>query len=48
MDFVQKLGTIILGTLLLVFSVAFVSVPYTLGGHPGEASASAVATYHLS
>lgn len=46
MDFVQKLSTIILGTLLLVFSVAFVSVPYSLGGHPGGVPAAA--TYHLS
>jgi hypothetical protein len=48
MDFAQRLATIILGTLLLVFSVAFVSVPYSLGGHSGEAPASAETTYHLS
>jgi hypothetical protein len=29
----------VLPTLLLVASVAFISMPYTLGHHPGEAGA---------
>lgn len=48
MTFLRELTTIIAGTLLLVFSVAFVSVPYTLGGHPGEILASTEADYHPS
>lgn len=48
MNFVQELTTTILGTLLLVFSVAFISVPYTLGGHPGEVVAATDVGYHPS
>lgn len=48
MDFVQRLAAVTLGTLLVVFSVAFVSLPYTLGGHPGEVLASAEPIRHLS
>jgi hypothetical protein len=36
MAFTQKLRARIIGTLLLIFSVAFVSVPLIIGGHPGE------------
>ncbi len=46
MDFVQKLATTILGTLLLVFTVAFVSVPYSLG-HAGAGMAAAKTAHHL-
>lgn len=48
MDFVQRLAAVTLGTLLMVFSVAFVSIPYSLGGHPGEVVASAETSGHLS
>lgn len=47
MDFVQKFSTTLFGTLLLVFTVAFVSVPYTLG-HVGKDVASATIDRHLS
>jgi hypothetical protein len=46
MDFVQRLAAVTLGTLLMVFAVAFVSIPYSLGSHPGERLASA--SHHLS
>jgi hypothetical protein len=36
MEFTQKIRARIIGTLLLIFSVAFVSVPLMIGGHPGE------------
>jgi hypothetical protein len=48
MDFVQRLAAVTLGTLLLVFSVAFISIPYSLGGHPGESLASVETSRHLS
>jgi hypothetical protein len=48
MDFVQRLAAVTLGTLLMVFSVAFVSIPYSLGSHPGEGLASAETSRHLS
>ena len=34
--FVPNLLAVILGTLLFVMSVAFVSIPLSLGGHPGD------------
>jgi hypothetical protein len=48
MDFVQRLVAVTLGTLLMVFSVAFVSIPYSLGGHLGEVLTSAETSRHLS
>jgi hypothetical protein len=48
MDFVQRLAAVTFGTLLMVFSVAFVSLPYSLGGHPGEGVVSAQASHHMS
>ena len=36
MKFTQKIRARIIGTLLLIFSIAFVSVPIMIGGHPGE------------
>jgi|WetSurMetagenome_2_1015567.scaffolds.fasta_scaffold57072_2 hypothetical protein len=36
MEFTQKIRARIIGTLLLIFSIAFVSVPIMIGGHPGE------------
>ncbi len=41
--FVQDYLRVILGTLFAVALVAFVSVPYTLGKHPGGASSGASA-----
>lgn len=35
---------VVLGTLLLVMSVAFVSIPFSLGGHPGEPAILAATT----
>lgn len=35
--FVQDYLRVVLGTLFVVAFVAFVSVPYTLGQHPGDA-----------
>lgn len=40
MDFVQRFAAVTFGTLLMVFSVAFVSIPYSLSGHPGDVLAS--------
>lgn len=38
---------VVLGTLLLVMSVAFVSIPFSLGAHPGEpVLAAAPAAFH--
>jgi len=34
--FVQPLVQVIAATLFAVFTVAFLSVPYTLGAHPGD------------
>ena len=48
MDFVQRLAAVTLGTLLMVFSVAFASIPYSVGGHPGEVLAWAETSPHLS
>jgi len=48
MDFLQKFAVVTLGTLLMVFSVAFVSIPYSLSGHPGDVLASAETSRHLS
>lgn len=48
MDFVHRFAAVTLGTLLMVFSVAFVSIPYSLSGHPGDGLASADTSYHLS
>ncbi|MBC2732016.1 hypothetical protein [Thiobacillus sp.] len=48
MDFLQRFAAVTLGTLLMVFSVAFVSIPYSLSGHPGDVLASAETSHHLS
>ena len=34
--FVPNLLAVVAGSLLFVMSVAFVSIPLSLGGHPGE------------
>lgn len=35
-SFPSALLSVVLGTLLFVMSVAFISIPISLGGHPGE------------
>jgi hypothetical protein len=35
-QFLAKYLAIVLGTLMMVSFFAFVAIPYTLGGHPGE------------
>ncbi len=46
-SFPAVLLSVMLGTLLFVMSVAFVSIPISLGGHPGEATTlSARAAFH--
>ena len=42
--FLATLIPVVLGTLLLVMSVAFVSIPISLGAHPGEGLAAASTT----
>lgn len=44
----QLLGTSA-ATLVLVIAVAFLSIPYSLGGHPGEPRpADTILEHHLS
>ncbi len=38
-NFIATYLGVVLGTLFVVAFIAFVSVPYTLGRHPGEAPA---------
>jgi hypothetical protein len=45
--FVPNLLAVVVGTLLFVMSVAFVSIPLSLGAHPGEKAAAVTkATFH--
>lgn len=45
--FLATLIPAVLGPLLLVMSVAFVSIPFSLGKHPGEPMAAAsAAAFH--
>ncbi len=47
--FVPNLLAVILGTLLFVMSIAFVSIPLSIGGHPGERQGGATPTaFHPS
>ncbi|MFH1818543.1 MAG: hypothetical protein ABIK08_02355 [Pseudomonadota bacterium] len=48
MDFLQRFAVVTLGTLLMVFSVAFVSIPYSLSGQSGDVLATAETSHHLS
>jgi hypothetical protein len=41
----QKVRARIFGTLLLIFSAAFVSVPLIIGGHPGETASHLQRTF---
>ncbi len=46
-SFPSALLSVVLGTLLFVMSVAFVSIPISLGGHSGEAmQVAAKAGFH--
>ena len=36
LTFIRQYAVVVLGTLLLVMAVAFLSIPYSLGGTPGE------------
>lgn len=47
--FLARMFSVVLGTLLFVMSVAFISIPISLGGHPGEAIvAAAQPAFHLT
>jgi hypothetical protein len=35
-NFLTRMIAVVLGVLLLVASAAFLTIPYSLGGHPGE------------
>jgi hypothetical protein len=44
----QYLG-VVLATLMPVVLIAFLSIPFSLGGHPGDARpATATATWHVT
>jgi hypothetical protein len=47
-DFVRTLIGLVVGVLILVATAGFVSIPYSLSGHPGEVMLSAAhsTTYH--
>ena len=34
--FIRQYAVVVLSTLMLVMAVAFLSIPFSLGGHPGE------------
>ncbi len=44
MKITQELFARIIGSLLLIFSIAFISIPYLIGGHPGEPGAMAASS----
>ncbi|GEM_PF-5707031 len=46
-SFAAELTTVIAGALFVVANVAFLTVPYTLGGHPGEAIAVAASQHNF-
>ncbi len=47
--FIQPIARVIVTTLFAVFTVAFVSVPYSLGAHPGDPqTAQAAEPRHLT
>lgn len=45
--FAATLLSVVVGTLFVVMSVAFVSIPFSTGGHPGE-NVVAATQIHLS
>ena len=47
--FVKQWGGAVAATLALVIAVAFLSIPYSLGGHPGETRVlDANSDWHMS
>jgi hypothetical protein len=47
--FIRQVLGVVLAALVPVVLVAFLSIPYSLGGHPGEArSAAAPASQHMT
>jgi hypothetical protein len=47
--FLPNLLAVVVGSLLFVMSVAFVSIPLSLGGHPGDKTAvAAPSAFHPS
>ncbi|WP_157979398.1 hypothetical protein [Rhodoferax ferrireducens] len=47
--FIRQFAGVVLATLVPVILIAFMSIPVTLGGHPGEASAAnAPFTQHMT
>ena len=47
--FIRKFLGVVLATLVPVAVVAFLSIPFTLGGHPGEPRpATALAARHMT
>ena len=47
--FFATMSAVVLGTFLIVMSVAFISIPMSLGGHPGEVlTAASPVVYHLT
>ncbi len=49
-EFARQMLGVVVGTLLLVASVAFVSIPTSLGCHPGDAEqcGSSAQQWHLT
>jgi hypothetical protein len=48
-SFLQQYLGVVLATLVPVILIAFMSIPVSLGGHPGEAlTASAPITQHMT
>jgi hypothetical protein len=38
--FLRQFGAVVIATVMLVLLLAFLSMPYLLGGHPGETRAA--------
>ena len=47
-QFIIQYVAVIGATMLPVIATVFLSMPYTLGGHPGENRGTAVQAMHLS
>ena len=49
-DFFATYIAVVIGTIMLVMTVAFLSVPYAMKAHPGEpmGKAPAASSYHLT
>jgi hypothetical protein len=45
---IKKVAAVSIAALAVVVFVAFVSLPYTLNGHPGEARATDTAMQHMT